>query len=56
MTRQELEYCIFFLERVVPRGETEADALIHLVDKLRGDLQRRNSEQRTRTRNIERPE
>lgn len=41
MTRQELEYCIFFLERVVPRGETEADALIHLVDKLRGDLQKK---------------
>lgn len=46
MTRQELEYCIFFLERVIPRGESEADALIHLVDKLRGDLQKRQAAKR----------
>jgi hypothetical protein len=43
MTRSEMESCIFFLERVVPRGESEADVLIHLVEKLRGELKNREN-------------
>lgn len=46
MTRHELEYCIFFLERVVPRGDSEADELIRLVDKLRQDLAKRQAAKR----------
>ena len=42
MKRADIESAIYFLTRVVPRGEQETDELLHTVAALQQELAKRN--------------
>lgn len=41
MTKNDLQMCIYFLERTVPAGFNEQEQLIHLVEKLHKEVSKR---------------